>query len=50
MKDLTDKIFGRLKAIRAVGKNKWGYYVWRCKCECGNEVKHTLGSRQITSK
>lgn len=37
-KDISGEIFGRLKVIKSVGKDKWGHYLWLCKCECGNEV------------
>lgn len=36
-KDITNKRFGRLVAIEPVGRDKYGYVVWRCKCDCGNE-------------
>ena len=35
-KDLTNKKFGKLTAIREYSKDKDGYK-WLCKCECGNE-------------
>lgn len=37
MIDLTGQNFGRLIAIKSMGKNKCGNYKWLCKCECGNE-------------
>lgn len=33
-KDLTGQKFGRLVAVKPVGKEK-GHYVWECKCDCG---------------
>lgn|SRR3990167_8631936 len=36
-KDLTGKIFGRLKVIKLVGKNKNRHRIWLCKCGCGNK-------------
>ena len=30
--------FSRLVALRRVGVNKHGSVLWRCKCDCGNEV------------
>ena len=30
--------FGRLTAIENVGSNPQGNAMWRCKCDCGNEV------------
>jgi len=35
MKDLTGLPVGYLKVIRLVGKDKWGYNLWECKCVCG---------------
>ena len=35
-KDLTNKKFGKLTAIREYSKDKDGYK-WLCKCDCGNE-------------
>lgn len=37
-KDITNKVFGRLKAIRRTNKrNKVnGSVIWECKCKCGN--------------
>lgn len=37
-KDISGQKFGRLTAIECVGKNKYNYAVWRCRCECGNET------------
>lgn len=44
--DLTDKKFGKLTAIKYIGKTGFykckkygtqkGYHTWECKCECGN--------------
>lgn len=36
MKDLTNKRFGRLIALKHIGKNKFGSINWVCKCDCGN--------------
>ena len=38
MKNLTNQRFGRLTAIKPVGKDKRGNYKWLCKCDCGNET------------
>lgn len=34
--DLSGMRFGKLVAQRVVGKNKFGQYLWECKCDCGN--------------
>lgn len=36
-KDLVGQRFGRLVAIEPIGRDKQGYVIWRCKCDCGNE-------------
>jgi len=36
MLDLTGRTFGRLIAIRPVGKTICGNYKWECLCSCGN--------------
>lgn len=43
MKDITNKRFGRLIAIKPVGKTKSREIMWKCKCDCGNCVE-VLGS------
>jgi len=35
--DLTGQRFGKLIVIKCIGQNKWGYYIYLCKCDCGNE-------------
>jgi hypothetical protein len=36
--DLTNQRFGRLLVIERVEKNKWGEYLWLCKCDCDNKI------------
>lgn len=36
-KNLTGKKFGRLIAIKQVGKDKKGNYKWLCQCDCEKE-------------
>jgi len=36
--NLTGQKFGRLTAIKIIGKNKAKNNIWECKCECGNFV------------
>lgn len=38
-KDLTNKRFTRLVAIKPIGKSKHGRVIWECKCDCGKTVK-----------
>lgn len=35
-RDLTNKRFGMLTAIKVVGTTKNNGYLWECKCDCGN--------------
>lgn len=37
IKDLTGQKFGKLTAIKPVGRNKNGGCTWLCKCDCGKE-------------
>lgn len=38
MKNLTNQIFGHLKALEPTKQRKWGCVVWRCEClYCGNK-------------
>lgn len=34
--DLTNVKFGRLQAVKSVGKDARGNIMWRCRCACGN--------------
>ena len=36
--DLTGQRFGKLTAVEKTNKYSCGYTVWRCVCDCGNEV------------
>ena len=36
--DLTGYMSGRLKVISCTGRDKHGNALWRCICDCGNEV------------
>ena len=36
--DLTGQRFGRLTVVERVLPNKGGNAIWRCQCDCGNEV------------
>lgn len=37
-RDITGIKSGRLTVIALSGKNKWGAYLWKCKCGCGEEI------------
>lgn len=36
--DLTGKRFGRLTAIKPVGIAENGSVMWKCRCDCGNQI------------
>ena len=38
VKDLSGQRFGRLVALRCVGRTNNGNATWLCKCDCGNEA------------
>lgn len=42
--DLTNKRFGRLKAIRPTGEKKKDGRVWYCECDCGGTIETTARS------
>ncbi len=37
-KDITNQRFGKLTAIQPTSSRIHGSIVWKCKCDCGNEV------------
>ena len=36
--DMTGRVIGRLLVIEECGRNSRGQVLWRCRCECGNEI------------
>ena len=36
--DMTGRVIGRLLVIEECGRDARGKVLWRCRCECGNEV------------
>lgn len=47
-KDLSNKVFGKLTAIKYTGKsNVSGNAIWLCRCECGNLCE--IDSNNLTS-
>jgi len=42
--DLTNKRFGRLLVLKLNGQNKFGQYLYKCQCDCG-EVAAVIGAR-----
>ncbi|HEA21193.1 hypothetical protein LCGC14_2536770 [marine sediment metagenome] len=47
--DLTGKRFYRLVVLKEVGKDKWGKFLWLCKCDCGVE-KIIIGESFVQGK
>lgn len=43
-KDLAGKKFGRLTVAEYTGDSKSGSPIWRCLCECGNEINVKAGN------
>lgn len=39
--DLTDQKYDHLTVLYPTEKRKRGYVVWRCRCDCGNEVEYS---------
>lgn len=38
-KDISGQRFGKLVAIKPLGRKKQGSEYWLCKCDCGNEIE-----------
>lgn len=43
-KDITNRKFGKLTAIKNTKKKKNGGYIWDCICDCGKKIEVTTGS------
>lgn len=51
-RDLTGLRFGRLEVLERTWTNKHREFLWRCRCDCGNETvvpTHNLNSGNTTS-
>jgi hypothetical protein len=46
--DMTGQRYGRLVAVKHVGRNDRGIALWLCKCDCGND--HTTSRRNLLHK
>lgn len=49
MRDLTGEIFGELKVIKYIKKNKHGKAIWLCICSCGKE-KEIVANNLLSGK
>ncbi len=36
IKNIKGQVFGKLTTINEAGKDRFGTYLWLCKCQCGN--------------
>lgn len=36
--DLIGREFGRLRPEENLGKDRWGNYLWRCRCTCADRT------------
>lgn len=43
--ELTGQQFGRLTAVKCIGRDKWNLALWLCRCECGNQT--TVSSHRL---
>lgn len=46
-KDITGQRFGRLIALENTGEKQGTLYLWKCKCDCGNEAIANIGDLKI---
>lgn len=46
-RDISGRRFGKLTALRPTGETRYGTVVWRCICDCGQEVDAPL--HQLTA-
>lgn len=42
--DLTGQRFGRLVVLNECGTDKYGNYIWKCQCDCGNITTAASGN------
>ena len=42
--DLTNQRFGRLVAVKAIGKARSGNIIWYCACDCGSSKEVAAGN------
>ena len=41
-KDITGQRFGKLTAVKLVGRNTYGKALWYCECDCGGTIVTAL--------
>lgn len=45
--DITGHRYGRLTALEKAEKDKLGYYLWLCRCDCGSTIKARSNSLRM---
>ena len=45
--DITGNVYGRLTAVKHLGKNTKGRHHWLCQCECGNTTEAVTADLNI---
>ena len=48
LEDLTGQRFGRLTVIYREDRDKYGNTIWKCKCDCGNDI--SVAHNRLTKK
>lgn len=43
LKNLVGQRFGRLLVLERVGSSKYKEAIWKCRCDCGNEINVVAG-------
>jgi len=47
--DITGHRYNRLTVIQQVERDKRGYIIWLCRCDCGNETKASSNSLRVNN-
>jgi hypothetical protein len=42
--DIAGHKYNRLTVLKQTGRDKRGYVIWLCKCDCGNEIQTTTNA------
>ncbi|MCQ2355112.1 MAG: hypothetical protein MJ102_08475 [Clostridia bacterium] len=44
IKDISGQKYGKLTAIRRLDEKSGTSFLWLCRCDCGNEIKESVGN------
>ena len=47
--DITGQRYARLIVIRKVGRDKRGYFLWLCRCDCGKKTTTTANCLRMSN-